>query len=107
MMTGSESTPAALDLDALERKAKAAAALGERWAPYANPQTVLSLIAAARRLESLVAFCQARIEQCIDAEAQGIPHPGSYREGRMAAFLAVQERIRGPAGEGGSDGSEG
>lgn len=58
------------------------------------------LASALRRAEaaetdraSLLAFCRSRIEQCADMEAQGVPHPGSFREGRVAAFLAVIGRL--------------
>lgn len=46
-----------------------------------------------RERSSLLEFCRSRIAQCIDMDAQGIPHPGAYREGRVSAFLAVIARL--------------
>lgn len=81
----------------MSARVAAALAAAEQQGKEAQSAVLAEALERAEKAEQLaastVAFCRARIEQCADMDAQCVPHLGSFREGRVAAFLAVIARL--------------
>lgn len=56
-------------------------------------QRAADLAKAEEARSSLLAFCRARVAQCLEMDERGAGQDGTFRQGRVAAFLAVIHKL--------------